>query len=621
MPKPTDTAQLPTERRSPSTVAIDQVSTLDLLELINREDAKVAEAVRDVLPLLSEVVDRAAVAFRAGATVHYFGAGTSGRFGVLDAAEVPPTFGMPPGRFVAHLAGGAATMTAAAENAEDDAQAGEREAIASVRPGDIVFGLAASGRTPYVRGALAAAREAGALTVAVSSSPNARIAEVADCHLYLATGPEAVTGSTRMKAGTAQKLVLHSFSTALMVRLGRTYSNLMIDVVATNDKLRARVAAILQEISGRPREEAVGALEAAAGDAKVAAVMLAADVPADVARELLVRAREVPRHAVRLGVEEYPKSHATALARKVHLGIDVGASGYRLAVAGEGDADLVRREGRPHIGPRGLQLDAILQGLGDDVRLVTGGRPVGCVGIGVAGGAYFAANADVIAATVAELAGADSAVVMPDWLSAYVGAVGLRPGAVLAAGTGAVAIGTDLDTRLRRVDGLGHLLGDLGSGAGLGQRGLQIAMQPEAGRTCESAALRAAMVRRFGGATELVQLLYGSGDRSAVMASFVPDILDAAATGDECARRLVESAAAELARTLIAAGDGVPGDWAAIGGLVSPGSLVREHLDRLLEAEGYTLVPARSTPAHGAALLAQAHVAGELPAVIKAELL
>lgn len=618
---PADTMELPTEQRLSSTVALDQVSTLELLAMINREDAKVADAVRATLPVLGDVVDRAVVAFRAGATVHYFGAGTSGRFGVLDAAEVPPTYGMPSDRFVAHLAGGSTTMTAAVESAEDDSQAGAREAADEVRAGDVVFGLAASGRTPYVYGALKSARQIGALTIAVSSNPDARIAEVAEHHLYLPTGPEVVTGSTRMKAGTAQKVLLHTFSTALMVRLGRTYSNLMIDVVATNDKLRARVAAILQQISGRSGDEVLRALESANGDAKVAAVMLAAQVSCDEARELLDQSRDMPRQAIKRGVDRYRRTQLTTVERKLHLGVDVGASGYRLAVAGGGEADLVCRQVRPHIDARGLQLDAVLQGLGDDIRLVAAGRPVGSVGVGVAGGAHFTENSELLALTVAGLAGADSAVVIPDWLGGYVGALGLRPGVVLAAGTGAVAVATDLDTRLRRTDGLGHLLGDFGSGAALGQRGLQIATQPEAGRTCESPALRAAMIRRFGGAAELVHRLYGSPDRSALMASFVPDILQAAESGDECASRLVRTAAQELARTLIAAAEGIDGDWAAIGGLVSEGSLVRDYLERFLEAEGHVLSSAGSTPAHGAAELARARAAGELPAVVAAHLI
>ncbi len=620
MPTAADTTELPTEQRLSSSVALDRVSTLTLLELINREDAKVADAVRAALPVLGQVVDQAVVAFRAGARVHYFGAGTSGRFGVLDAAEVPPTYGMPGDRFVAHLAGGSATMTAAAESAEDDVAAGEREAVDSVRPGDIVLGLAASGRTPYVRGALKAARELGALTVAISSNPDAPIAPVADHHLYLPTGAEVVTGSTRMKAGTAQKIVLHTFSTALMVRLGRTYSNLMIDVVATNDKLRARLATILRQISGRSDQDVMQALESAGGNAKVAAVMLVARASAAEARNLLEASGDVPRRAVALGLERYGTAHVTTSARRLHVGVDIGASGYRLAVAGQGAAEPVRRDARPRIDGRGLQLDAVFRGLGDDLRLVAGGRPIGCVGIGIAGGAHFADNAALVAATVVELVHAEQAIVMPDWLGAYVGAVGIRPGAVLAAGTGAVAVATDLDALLRRVDGLGHLLGDLGSGAGLGQRGLQIATQPEAGRACESPALREAMIRRFGGTADLVRSLYGTTERSALMASFVPDILDAAASGDECAKALVRSAAEELARTLRAAGEGIEGEWAVTGGLVARGSLIRDHLDQLLAAEGRTLTPARSTPADGVAELARAHATAGLPTLLVAQL-
>lgn len=609
----------PTEQRLPNSIALDLVPTLELLEMINREDAKVADAVRSALPMLADIVDRAEAAVRSGATIHYFGAGTSGRFGVLDAAEVPPTYGVPSDRFVAHLAGGSTAMTSAVENAEDNADAGHHEAAETVRPGDIVFGLAASGRTPYVHGAITAARSVGALTVAVTSNPRAPLADASDYHLYLPTGPEVVTGSTRMKAGTAQKMLLHTFSTALMVRLGRTYSNLMIDVVATNDKLRARVATILQELSGESAEEAGRALEIAGGDAKVAAVMLLAEVAADEARVLLSRTRGVPRRAVDMGRAARQSGQAVISTRKLCIGIDVGASGYRLTVAGD-DSKAVQRGLRPHVDSRGLQLDAILERLGDDLRLVAGDNPISCVGVGIAGGAYLFEDAGLVAATVAGLCGADSAIIMPDSVAAYVGAVGVSAGVVLAAGTGAVAIATDLEHQFRRTDGLGHLLGDYGSGARLGQLGLEIATRTEAGRDCPSPALRSAMLRRFGGTSELVRSLYTSEERSAVLASFVPDIVEAAESGDPCSRELIRRVADELAQTLIAAGEGIEGVWAVTGGLVAPASLIRGQLDAILEAKGHQLTPARSTPAQGAATLAQAFTTDQLPPILDAQL-
>jgi N-acetylmuramic acid 6-phosphate etherase len=273
----------PTEDRHPGTTGIDTLSTLEVLQVINGEDAKVAPAVAEVLPTLAGLVDATVESLRAGGAVHYFGAGTSGRLAVLDAAELLPTFNAPPGLFTAHHAGGAEALLRAVENVEDDVDLGRAEAGA-LRPGDIAIGLTASGRTPFVEGALSCARDRGAVTALVTANPHADLAPLADHLLAVNTGPEAITGSTRLKAGTAQKLVLNTFSTAVMIRLGRTWSNLMVDVVATNAKLRGRVLRILQEASGAGEEEARVALEQAGGELKPALLSMLAGVDAAQAR-------------------------------------------------------------------------------------------------------------------------------------------------------------------------------------------------------------------------------------------------------------------------------------------------------------------------------------------------
>jgi N-acetylmuramic acid 6-phosphate etherase len=276
----------PTEERNPRTVRIDTVTTLELMTLINDEDAVVPEAVRRVLPVLAEVVDVAVDRVRRGGTIHYFGAGTAGRMAVIDAAELLPTFDSPEGLVVAHHAGGAAALTRAEENVEDAAEAGAR-ATDSLSAADVAIGLTASGRTPYVGGALARARELGAATVLVTANPQADLSAVADYLVAPGTGPEAIAGSTRLKAGTAQKLVLHTFSTALMVRLGRTYSNLMTSVVPTNAKLRGRVHRILQEATGEPLERCRETLHTCAGELPTALVVLVSGASPQRAREAL----------------------------------------------------------------------------------------------------------------------------------------------------------------------------------------------------------------------------------------------------------------------------------------------------------------------------------------------
>lgn len=276
----------PTEERNPRTRDLDTLPTMEILSRLNAEDARVPEAVAEALPDLAEVVDAAIERFAAGGRIHYFGAGTSGRIALLDASELPPTYSIDPHRVVAHHAGGQAAAAQATEAIEDNADRGAADA-AEVTAADVVIGVAASGRTPYVGGALEAASRAGAYTALISSNPVAPLERVVDRHVCAPTGPEPVAGSTRMKAGTAAKLLLNSFSTALMVRLGKTYSNLMVDVAPSNAKLRGRVLSILTEASGQDEAACAAALDAAGGDTKTALVALLGGTDAVTARAAL----------------------------------------------------------------------------------------------------------------------------------------------------------------------------------------------------------------------------------------------------------------------------------------------------------------------------------------------
>lgn len=263
----------PTESRNPRTIDIDRVSTLQLLQMLNAEDQLVAGAVRAVLPDLVTLVEAAATSLARGGRVHYFGAGTSGRIAVMDAAEVPPTFGLARGTFLAHHAGGELALEQPIEEAEDDEQLGARESEA-VAPGDVVIGVTASGRTPYVAGALRATRSRAEITALVTANPTPPLGRLADVVLGVDVGPEAIAGSTRLKAATAQKLVLNCFSTATMVRLGRTYSNLMVEVAPSNEKLRGRIVKILIEASGESEQTCREMLAATNNNLKLALVCL-----------------------------------------------------------------------------------------------------------------------------------------------------------------------------------------------------------------------------------------------------------------------------------------------------------------------------------------------------------
>ena len=317
--------QAPTEERNPRTTEIDLVPTLDLLRMLNAEDRSVPEAVAAVLPQLARVVDEAAARLGAGGRMHYFGAGTSGRLAVMDAAELIPTYGLNPGVVVAHHAGGHAALEQPVESREDDPEEGVRDASQLTRA-DLAVGLTASGRTPYVGGALRAARAAGAFTVLVSANPQAQLAPWADVHLAADTGPEAVAGSTRLKAGTAQKLILNALSTALMVLLGRTYSNLMVEMAAGNAKLRGRLLTILTEASGEPTEVCAAALAAADGEVKTALVALLADVPPAHARNALAASagRVRPAIAAVSAVSAVETMEAVAAVRAVEALGDAG---------------------------------------------------------------------------------------------------------------------------------------------------------------------------------------------------------------------------------------------------------------------------------------------------------
>jgi len=265
----------PTEERNPRTTEIDQLPARELVAMVMDEDRAVLDAVAAVAGPVAELVERAVGAIAAGGRVHYVGSGTSGRLGVLDAVELLPTYDVGAEAFRAHLAGGEGAMMLAVEGAEDDADAG-RTLGEQFGPDDLVVGLTASGRTPFVGGALATARERGAATALVSTNPAAPLAGAVDVAVLVDTGPEVVTGSTRMKAATAQKLVLNTFSTAVMVRLGKTYSNLMIEVRPTNQKLRARTVRMLVQATDLDPARCAEVLEEAGGRVRVALVALLA---------------------------------------------------------------------------------------------------------------------------------------------------------------------------------------------------------------------------------------------------------------------------------------------------------------------------------------------------------
>ncbi|MCT8762515.1 N-acetylmuramic acid 6-phosphate etherase [Glaesserella parasuis] len=280
--------QLITEQRNPNSMQIDTLSAYEIVQIINNEDKQMPLVIEKVLPQIAQAVEKIVEAFQQGGRLVYIGAGTSGRLGVLDASECPPTFGVSPEMVKGIIAGGERALRHPIEGAEDNKEAGKQDLQAvEFSQKDVLVGIAASGRTPYVLGALAYAKQLGATTVSIASNPNSAMSQIADIVIDTVVGAEVLTGSSRMKSGTAQKLVLNMLTTASMILIGKCYQNLMVDVQASNQKLVARAIRIVMQATECSREIAETTLVLAENNAKLAIMMILADLDKDGAEQLL----------------------------------------------------------------------------------------------------------------------------------------------------------------------------------------------------------------------------------------------------------------------------------------------------------------------------------------------
>ena len=294
--------QLVSEERNPRTMGIDLMATPEIVKTIYAVDRLVPEAVGKTLPQVAQAVDKIVEAFGKGGRLVYIGAGTSGRLGVLDASECPPTFGVPPTMVVGVIAGGLGALVSAVEGAEDNAEGGAADLRAiDLTNRDVVVGIAVSGRTPYVIGALNYAKSLGAVTVGLTCNPDSAIAGLADISIAPLVGAEVVTGSTRLKSGTAQKLVLNMLSTASMIRIGKTYQNLMVDVRTSNEKLLARAVRIVMQATDCPEQVAEAALERTGNDVKLAILTILTGLDVAEARTAMAGAGGFLRRALEAG--------------------------------------------------------------------------------------------------------------------------------------------------------------------------------------------------------------------------------------------------------------------------------------------------------------------------------
>ncbi len=607
--------QLQTEARNPASTNLDELSTLQFVRLMCAEDAKVPAAVASQIGSIAQAIDVIADRLRGGGRLIYAGAGTSGRLGVLDATECPPTFNAPPEQVIGLIAGGPSALTQAVEGAEDHPEFAARDMLGvELSSSDVVVGIATSGRTPYVLAALICAREKGAFTVGLSCNPDSELIAHADLAITPVVGPEVLSGSTRLKAGTATKLVLNMLTTGAMVQLGKTYGNLMVDLRATNEKLRVRTNRIVREATGLDRPSADALLDRCNRELKTALVSQLAHVSAEEARERL----RVANGRVRAAIATPSRNGKPADPDNLLLGIDGGGTRTVALLATPGNNGCWTTLGRGEAGPSNQKV----------------------VGIDSALAALEAAVADAFAAAgmtrrdvdaaCLGLAGAgrpDDQAVILDWArrhklagtvdviedAALLPAAGTPQGwgVAVIAGTGSMAYGKAPDGRTARAGGWGHVLGDEGSGYAIAVAGLRAAARAADGRG-PTTPLTSRLLAVYGlaRAEELISVVYPGCDRPSI-AALAPIVLDSADT-DPVANDIVTHAAGELAAAVAAVTRslrlGCEFPVALAGGLLVSSAGYRKRFIHALTACGLCADPLAVVrePAEGALRLALA---------------
>jgi N-acetylmuramic acid 6-phosphate etherase len=600
---------LQTEARNPASTHLDELTPLQLVRLMNAEDAKVIPAVASQAEAIARAVEVITDRLGQGGRLVYAGAGTSGRLGVLDATECPPTFNAPPGQVVGVIAGGPPAVTRAVEGAEDHAEYADRDLEAlGLNANDVLVGIATSGRTPYVLGAVTYARQVGAFTVGLSCNSDSELIPHVDLAITPVVGPEILSGSTRLKAGTATKLVLNMLSTGAMVRLGKTFGNLMVDLRATNNKLRARTNRIVRQLTGLGQAEANFLLDGCGRELKTALVAHLAAVSPDEARLRLQNAGGQVRRA--LGA----KLPVTTPGPDLHLGIDGGGT-HTVALLVQakpgGGWDLL---GRGEAGPSNLRAvgaDRALSAIDDAVGKAFAAAgiarcPVAAACLGLAGAGRTEDQTIVqewaacvrLAATVEVTADATlllSAGTPEGW------------GVALVAGTGSMAFARDRQGRTARAGGWGYVMGDEGSGYALVVAALQAVARAEDGRGPVTVLTQRFLEQlNLARPQDLVGAVYGGGlDRSA-LAALAPIVLDAAAA-DVVAVEIIKEAARQLAGLVAAAAHQLkmgrePLPLALAGGVLLASADYREKVLSTLNGWGIKIDPVSLVhePAEGA---------------------
>ena len=613
-----------TEARNPASTNLDDLTPLQIVRLMNAEDAHVIPAVARQAEAIAKAIEVVADRLRAGGRLVYAGAGTSGRLGVLDATECPPTFNSPLGQVVGIIAGGPKAVTQAVEGAEDHPEFAIADLAAlTFSSRDVLVGIATSGRTPYVLGAVDYAKKLGAFTVGISCNPDSELGALADLAIMLAVGPEVLTGSTRLKAGTATKLVLNMLTTGAMVRLGKTFGNLMIDLRATNVKLRARTNRIVRILTGISAEAAAEVLERCGGELKTALVVQLANVSPDEARRRLQAAGGQVRQAIpSIAKAESGKPYNGTLL----IGIDGGGSHTVavLATARRTDNGLFESTivGRGQAGPsnhhavgKELAFQALDQAV--ETAFADAGirrRPVEVACLGLAG----VDRPDDIALLREWSDGTRLATQVEITNDANLLLAAGTPegwGVALVAGTGSIAFGRTPDGRIDRAGGWGYVLGDEGSAYGIVTAALRAAARAADQRGPQTVLLERFLAKLdLGKPADLIPAIYGGGWDRARLATLAPLVMEAVET-DTVARAIVTDAAAELAlaaatvaRKLGLAGQKLP--LAVTGGVVLANASYRDQIVSALKTLGVDADPVTSVtePAAGAVRIALRHV-------------
>src|SRR5262245_58618229 len=538
-----------TETRNPASADLDGLTPLEIVQLMNAEDAKVIPAVASQAEFIARAIDVIADRLRDGGRLVYVGAGTSGRLGVLDASECPPTFNSPPGQVVGLIAGGYQALTAAVEGAEDhpkQAEADLRQINLSAK--DVLVGIATSGRTPYVLGALQFARSIGTFAIGFACVPDADLAAESDLMIAPLVGPEVLTGSTRLKAGTATKLVLNMLTTGAMVRLGKTFGNLMVDLRATNTKLKARTNRIVRHLLGVNADAANALLARCGGELKTALVVGRTGLSPDEAR------RRLADNQGRVGVVLTGQSAATNQWPGHVLGIDGGGT-HTVALLGVAHADGVRILGRGEAGPSNLktvgagsafaQIDRAVEAAFAAAKLARGPVGAACLGLAGAGrpGDQAAVRAWAGRVRLAESVEVTGDVALP---------VALLPeqwGLAVVAGTGSCVWGRAPDGRIARAGGWGPIIGDEGSGYSLVIGALKALARAADGRDSPTS-ITARLLTRMGlsDPTDVIAAIYGGTWDRTRLSALADEVLAAADDGDATAETLARQEAASLAQ-------------------------------------------------------------------------